>query len=32
MKVFEKNDFWKLMERAVKAAAKRSHELRTAKE
>jgi pyrroline-5-carboxylate reductase len=32
MNVFEKYDFWKLMEHAVKAAAKRSHELRTAKE
>ena len=32
MKVFEKHGFWKLMEKAVRAAAKRSHELRTAKE
>ncbi len=31
MKVFEQYDFWKLMHDAVRAAAKRSHELRTAK-
>lgn len=32
MKVFEKKHFWKMMEEAIRAAAKRSHELRTAKE
>ncbi len=32
MSVFEKHGFWKIMEDAVKAAAKRSHALRTAKE
>ncbi len=32
MSMFEKHGFWKLMEDAVRAAAKRAHELRTAKE
>ena len=32
MNVFQKNGFWKTMNDAVRAAAKRSHELRTAKE
>jgi pyrroline-5-carboxylate reductase len=31
MNVFKERDFWKLMSEAVKAAAKRSHELRTAR-
>lgn len=32
MNVFGKRGFWKLMEEAVRAATKRSHELRTARE
>jgi len=31
MTVFQKNNFWRIMNDAVRAAAKRSHELRTAK-